>query len=141
MWARLCASQGRCDVNIRNNRGQTPLQLAVTQGHMQLVELLVMEGANVNAEDEEGDTAMHTALSRQQLTTTLSITERDASNLYSRVRACETHSVYMINTWFLHSLQEENFLNRTKCHSRVKDLAEGPKCDSSGFELDNDNTL
>lgn len=58
---------------------------------MQLVELLVMEGASVNAEDEEGDTAMHTALSRQQLTATLSSTERDASNLYSRVRAQETH--------------------------------------------------
>lgn len=91
VWSRLRASQGRCDVNIRNNRGQTPLQLAVTQGHMQLVELLVIEGANVNAEDEEGDTAMHTALSRQQLTTTLSSTERDASNLYSRVRARQRH--------------------------------------------------
>ncbi|KAM9476073.1 E3 ubiquitin-protein ligase MIB2 isoform 1-T1 [Clarias gariepinus] len=83
--AEILIKEGRCDVNIRNNRGQTPLQLAVTQGHMQLVELLVMEGANVNAEDEEGDTAMHTALSRQQLTTTLSSTERDASNLYTRL--------------------------------------------------------
>lgn len=59
--------QGRCDVNIRNNRNQTPLQLAVTQGHTDLVQLLVAEGADVNMEDEDGDTAMHVALLRPQL--------------------------------------------------------------------------
>lgn len=59
--------QGRCDVNIRNNRNQTPLQLAVTQGHTELVQLLVAEGADVNMEDEDGDTAMHVALLRPQL--------------------------------------------------------------------------
>ncbi|CAG01751.1 unnamed protein product [Tetraodon nigroviridis] len=60
-------SQGRCDINIRNNRNQTPLQLAVTQGHTDLVQLLVAEGADVNMEDEDGDTAMHVALLRPQL--------------------------------------------------------------------------
>ncbi|KAM6977226.1 E3 ubiquitin-protein ligase MIB2 [Aplochiton taeniatus] len=63
--------EGRCDVNIRNNRNQTALQLAVTQGHGELVLLLVAEGADVNVEDEDGDTAMHVALSRQQLANTL----------------------------------------------------------------------
>lgn len=61
------STQGRCDVNIRNNRNQTPLQLAVTQGHTELVQLLVAEGADVNMEDEYGDTAMHVALLRPQL--------------------------------------------------------------------------
>lgn len=61
------SAQGRCDFNIRNNRNQTPLQLAVTQGHTELVQLLVAEGADVNMEDEDGDTAMHVALLRPQL--------------------------------------------------------------------------
>uniref|UniRef100_A0A4W6BNI5 E3 ubiquitin-protein ligase MIB2 n=1 Tax=Lates calcarifer TaxID=8187 RepID=A0A4W6BNI5_LATCA len=65
--AEILIKEGRCDVNIRNNRNQTPLQLAVTQGHTDLVQLLVAEGADVNMEDEDGDTAMHVALLRPQL--------------------------------------------------------------------------
>uniref|UniRef100_A0AAZ3SGK5 E3 ubiquitin-protein ligase MIB2 n=1 Tax=Oncorhynchus tshawytscha TaxID=74940 RepID=A0AAZ3SGK5_ONCTS len=57
--AEILVKEGRCDINIRNNRNQTPLQLAVTQGHGDLVQLLVAEGADVNVEDEDGDTAMH----------------------------------------------------------------------------------
>uniref|UniRef100_A0A8C8LPW2 E3 ubiquitin-protein ligase MIB2 n=1 Tax=Oncorhynchus tshawytscha TaxID=74940 RepID=A0A8C8LPW2_ONCTS len=62
--AEILVKEGRCDINIRNNRNQTPLQLAVTQGHGDLVQLLVAEGADVNVEDEDGDTAMHVALSQ-----------------------------------------------------------------------------
>ncbi|XP_072305575.1 E3 ubiquitin-protein ligase MIB2 isoform X2 [Eucyclogobius newberryi] len=69
--AEILIKEGRCDMNIRNNRNQTPLQLAVTQGHTELVELLVSEGADVNMEDEDGDTAMHTALLRPQLASTI----------------------------------------------------------------------
>uniref|UniRef100_A0A8C4GQW8 E3 ubiquitin-protein ligase MIB2 n=1 Tax=Dicentrarchus labrax TaxID=13489 RepID=A0A8C4GQW8_DICLA len=65
--AEILIKEGRCDINIRNNRNQTPLQLAVTQGHTDLVQLLVAEGADVNMEDEDGDTAMHVALLRPQL--------------------------------------------------------------------------
>nr|XP_057940526.1 E3 ubiquitin-protein ligase MIB2 isoform X5 [Doryrhamphus excisus] len=65
--AEILIKEGRCDINIRNNRNQTALQLAVTQGHTNLVLLLVAEGADVNLEDEDGDTAMHVALLRPQL--------------------------------------------------------------------------
>ncbi|XP_051949789.1 E3 ubiquitin-protein ligase MIB2-like isoform X3 [Xyrauchen texanus] len=83
--AEILLKEGRCEINIRNNRNQTALQLAVTQGHVALLSLLVTEGADVNAEDEDGDTAMHTALSRQQLTTVMSSGEGEGSVLYSRL--------------------------------------------------------
>ncbi|KAM6402544.1 E3 ubiquitin-protein ligase MIB2 isoform 3-T5 [Rhynochetos jubatus] len=65
--AEILIKEGRCDANLKNNRNQTPLHLAVIQGHVGMVELLVGEGCDVNAEDEDGDTAMHIALERQQL--------------------------------------------------------------------------
>lgn len=64
---RFLLFQGRCDVNVKNNRNQSPLHLAVIQGHVGMVQLLVSQGSDVNAEDEDGDTAMHIALERQQL--------------------------------------------------------------------------
>ncbi|KAJ7421484.1 E3 ubiquitin-protein ligase MIB2 [Willisornis vidua] len=65
--AEILIKEGRCDVNLKNNRNQTPLHLAVIQGHVGMVQLLVGHGSDVNAEDKDGDTAMHIALERQQL--------------------------------------------------------------------------
>ncbi|KAF4793530.1 E3 ubiquitin-protein ligase MIB2 [Turdus rufiventris] len=65
--AEILIKEGRCDVNVKNNRNQSPLHLAVIQGHVGMVQLLVSQGSDVNAEDEDGDTAMHIALERQQL--------------------------------------------------------------------------
>ena len=57
--------QGQANMEIRNNRQQTPLLLAVSQGHMSIIELLVSKGADVHVEDEDGDTCLHLALMRQ----------------------------------------------------------------------------
>lgn len=43
----------------QNRKLQSPLHLAVQQAHVGLVPLLVDAGCSVNAEDEEGDTALH----------------------------------------------------------------------------------
>ncbi|CAH1773486.1 unnamed protein product [Owenia fusiformis] len=56
---------GQADLEIRNNRRQTPLLLAVSQGHTALIEQLVSKGADVNVQDEDGDTCLHLALMRQ----------------------------------------------------------------------------
>ncbi|XP_028016690.2 E3 ubiquitin-protein ligase MIB2 isoform X3 [Eptesicus fuscus] len=65
--AQILIQEGRCDVNVRNRKLQSPLHLAVQQAHVGLVPLLVDAGCSVNAEDEEGDTALHVALRRHQL--------------------------------------------------------------------------
>ncbi|XP_035211065.1 E3 ubiquitin-protein ligase MIB2-like [Stegodyphus dumicola] len=57
--------QGHCEIDVRNNRKQTPLLLAISLCHCSLVELLVSLGADVNVEDEDGDTGLHLAVSRQ----------------------------------------------------------------------------
>ncbi|XP_072101524.1 E3 ubiquitin-protein ligase MIB2 isoform X2 [Mobula birostris] len=85
--AEVLIKEGRCEINIRNNRNQTPLQLSVTQGHTGIIQLLVAEGCNVNAEDEDGDTALHVALGRQQLANRLAARESDTSSLLANLQA------------------------------------------------------
>ena len=57
-------TQGHATIDIRNNREQTPLLLAVSQGHVAIMEALVMRGADISAEDEDGDTCLHLGLAR-----------------------------------------------------------------------------
>ena len=42
------------DVNAKNNRGRTPLLLAVDGGHKQVAELLINNGRDENAKNEYG---------------------------------------------------------------------------------------
>ncbi|XP_047196129.1 E3 ubiquitin-protein ligase MIB2 isoform X2 [Hippoglossus stenolepis] len=92
--AEMLVKEGRCDINIRNNRNQTPLQLAVTQGHTELVQLLVAEGADVNMEDEDGDTAMHVALLRPQLANVMLSPTVGTSSTEESSEGCSSTSLY-----------------------------------------------
>ncbi|XP_053137274.1 E3 ubiquitin-protein ligase MIB2 isoform X3 [Hemicordylus capensis] len=86
--ADILIKEGRCDINLKNNRNQTPLHLAVTQGHMEMVQLLVSKGCDVNAEDEDGDTAMHIVLERQNLMLILAAEQQDGEeSLFSKLQA------------------------------------------------------
>ncbi|XP_030842660.1 E3 ubiquitin-protein ligase MIB2 isoform X3 [Strongylocentrotus purpuratus] len=73
--------QGHGDLNVRNNRRQTPLILAAGQGHTHVIELMVTKGAEVSAEDEDGDTSLHLALVRQEV-----YAERDDSPIIQQYR-------------------------------------------------------
>lgn len=48
------------DVNARGERGMTPLHYAVEQGHAELVQFLLAQGANKNLKDDNGDTPADT---------------------------------------------------------------------------------
>ncbi|XP_013397887.1 E3 ubiquitin-protein ligase MIB2 isoform X2 [Lingula anatina] len=80
--AEILLTQGQADIEIRNNRKQTPLLLAVSQGHTALLELLVSKGADVNVQDEDGDTCLHLALMRQNVAT-----ELDNSPILAAIRS------------------------------------------------------
>jgi len=58
------------DVNQRDENGQTPLHRAVPMGHIDVAELLLNKGANINAKtqsDETGYTSLQLAADRGQL--------------------------------------------------------------------------
>ena len=46
-------------VNLRNGRQQTPLLLAVDKRHVTIAKLLLENGAQVNAQDDVGDSPLH----------------------------------------------------------------------------------
>ena len=89
---KLLLDLGQCCVDTLNNRRQTPLLLAVSQGHAHLVELLVEAGADVSASDEDGDTGIHVACLK----------------LHSiQGEACRTLSPNIFNVSFLYSLSSD----------------------------------
>ncbi|KOC64396.1 E3 ubiquitin-protein ligase MIB2 [Habropoda laboriosa] len=58
----LSPNGGNAKVDLRNNRRQTPLHLATSQGHWALVELLVHHNADIASNDADGDTVLHIAI-------------------------------------------------------------------------------
>ncbi|KAI4465183.1 zinc finger c3hc4 type (ring finger) [Holotrichia oblita] len=73
---------GQADIDLRNNRNQSALLLAVSQGHCGVIELLVKLKANINAKDEDGDTALHiTLIKRSQFTS--DVREQDSPGIWA----------------------------------------------------------
>jgi ankyrin repeat protein/preprotein translocase subunit SecA len=49
-------------VDLRNERRQTPLMLAASQGNICIIQLLLANGANIHAFDNRGDSVLHYAI-------------------------------------------------------------------------------
>ncbi|MFB0566615.1 MAG: ankyrin repeat domain-containing protein [Candidatus Aminicenantaceae bacterium] len=49
-------------INMKSEKGQTPLHLAVQTGSQEIVAFLISQGADINAKDSEGNTPLLTAL-------------------------------------------------------------------------------
>ena len=58
--------EGGIDVNANSKLG-TALHRAVLRGHMDIVDLLINNGANVNLKSESGDTALHYAAKKNHI--------------------------------------------------------------------------
>ncbi|MHB9147115.1 MAG: ankyrin repeat domain-containing protein [Candidatus Amoebophilus sp.] len=48
-------------IYIRNKYGDTPLNIALSKGHLEIARLLLDKGADVNEEDKDGNTPLHVA--------------------------------------------------------------------------------
>ena len=51
--------QSTCDINAKNSKQHTPLHCAIINGQSRVVETLVGHGADLNAADGRGNTALH----------------------------------------------------------------------------------
>lgn len=56
-----CAAEGTCDLDRRNDRGETVLHGASVLGRADIAELLIRAGADVNASAYDGATPLHRA--------------------------------------------------------------------------------
>ena len=52
-------NQESCDINLKTIGGETPVHIAVERSFNKCAEVLVTNGANVNAQDLNGNTALH----------------------------------------------------------------------------------
>nr|XP_012144811.1 PREDICTED: E3 ubiquitin-protein ligase MIB2 isoform X1 [Megachile rotundata] len=82
----LSPNGGHAKMDLRNNRRQTPLHLATSQGHWALVELLVHHNADIASTDADGDTVLHIAIVKSPNQTNLVPTPescRDSPLIYA----------------------------------------------------------
>ena len=63
-WVMFLQQRG-ANVNLRNNKGQTPLQLATTLGFVEGVQALVRLGARVDDANDTGETPLISAVHRR----------------------------------------------------------------------------
>ncbi|MEP0192023.1 MAG: ankyrin repeat domain-containing protein [Erythrobacter sp.] len=66
VWIKFLLQRG-ADPNIRNKKGQTPIQIATTLGFFDGAEELVKRGAQVNVSDQQGETPLITAVHQRSI--------------------------------------------------------------------------
>lgn len=58
--------QHKADVNIKDDRQDTPLHRIAPMGRTQIAKLLIEAGADVNSQNKEGNTPLHLACEDEQ---------------------------------------------------------------------------
>ncbi|MEM8726638.1 MAG: ankyrin repeat domain-containing protein, partial [Pseudomonadota bacterium] len=66
LWIRFLSQRG-ADPNIRNSKGQTPIQVAAQLGFVDGIEALIKAGAQVNVADQQGETPLITAVHQRNV--------------------------------------------------------------------------
>lgn len=66
LWIRFLIGKG-CNPNVRDNKGVTPLQIAVRLNYVEGVEELIKGGADVDIADSQGETPLMTAVHQRNV--------------------------------------------------------------------------
>lgn len=69
---------GGADVNIKDNRGQTPFWMAAAHGSADLVQMLLDRGADIGSRDNEGETPLMVAAENGHTSVVRTLLERGA---------------------------------------------------------------
>lgn len=77
---RYLLEETETNVNIKDKKGGSALLYAVTNGHLEVVKLLVEGRANPNARDRYGDTALHYASISENIAMVKYLVERAGSD-------------------------------------------------------------
>ncbi|XP_065164682.1 E3 ubiquitin-protein ligase MIB2 [Atheta coriaria] len=109
----ILVRQGQADIDLRNNRNQSALLLAVSQGHYGVIELLVRLKANINAKDEDGDTALHIVLiKRSQITSGVRGDDAPAiHSIYQNIQVAEHRAAIAIACYLIQQGIDMDALN------------------------------
>lgn len=94
--------EGQADIDIRNDRRQTPFLLAVSQGHAAAIEKLIDLKCDILAKDEDGDNAMHLTIIKK-------------ANLVQEVPQQEAPKIFEIYQQLSH-IQEHRLMYTLLCY-------------------------
>ena len=73
MYQLLLKKGGGDHVNLPSKQRNTPLHLASMKGHLPVMEFLLDKNADLNCQNEKGNTALHLAVDHNNLQVKLSI--------------------------------------------------------------------
>jgi len=98
----VLVNEGQADIDIRNDRRQTPFLLAVSQGHSAAIEKLVDLKCDILAKDEDGDNAMHLTIIKK-------------ANLVQEVPQAEAPKIHEIYQQLTH-IKEHRLMYTLLCY-------------------------
>ncbi|KAK9423700.1 putative NACHT domain-containing protein [Seiridium unicorne] len=112
LWAKMLISKHARLVSRKDNYGRTPLQWAVSQDHLEMVQLLIDSGAPVNGKDRGSQTALHVAVTGQNKDVVMILLDHGAKlELMTEhgdtplIRAIQAHSKELIQILLEHGAQ------------------------------------
>jgi ankyrin repeat protein len=78
---KLLLAASNAELNVMSQRGMTPLLVALNSEHVEVVNYLLESGADITLADADGDTALHFAVTAEDITLVECLLAQEAINL------------------------------------------------------------